>query len=72
MTAKGPDAAAACVLLAFWTTPTMTAGHLVFAIGTSDYIVLGIYFEERDLIALFGNQYRLYRKQVSMLIRCLA
>jgi GNAT superfamily N-acetyltransferase len=72
MTAKGPDAAAACVPLAFWTTPTMTAGHLLFAIGTTDYIVLGVYFEERDLIALFGDQYRRYRKQVSMLIRCLA
>ena len=72
MTAKGPDAAVACVLLAFWTTPTMTAGHLLFAIGTTDFIVLGIYFEEYDLIALFGDQYRRHRTQVSMLIRGLA
>jgi methanethiol S-methyltransferase len=55
-------------LLAFWATPSMTQGHLLFAIGNTGYILLGIWLEERDMIALFGDQYRRYRQQVAMLI----
>jgi protein-S-isoprenylcysteine O-methyltransferase Ste14 len=55
-------------LLAFWATPTMTVGHLLFSIATTAYILIAIQLEERDLIRLFGDQYRRYRREVGMLI----
>ena len=55
-------------VIAFWSTPTMTLGHLLFATVTTAYIVIGATLEERDLIAVFGNEYRDYRKRVAMLI----
>ena len=56
------------LLLGLWSVPVMTAGRLLFALGLSVYILIGIAFEERDLVRQFGERYRTYREQVGMLI----
>jgi protein-S-isoprenylcysteine O-methyltransferase Ste14 len=55
-------------IIAFWAAPVMTVGHLLFAGVTTAYIFVGIYLEERDLVQLFGEQYKRYRAQVGMLV----
>ncbi|WP_313674529.1 methanethiol S-methyltransferase [Mycolicibacterium sp.] len=55
-------------LVAFWAIPTMSAGHLLFAVATSAYVLVAVRLEERDLMAALGDQYRDYRSRVPMLI----
>lgn len=54
--------------LIFWGAPTMSAGHFLFSVGMSAYILIAIHFEERDLVQHIGEPYRRYKEQVPALI----
>jgi methanethiol S-methyltransferase len=55
-------------MLAFWAAPQMSVGRLVFALGMTTYILVGLYFEERDLVRRFGDTYRDYQRATPKLV----
>jgi len=55
------------IIIAFWSTPHMTTGHLLFAAVTTAYILVALRFEEHDLMIIFGEKYADYKHRVSML-----
>lgn len=56
------------LIVAFWATPVMSAGHLMFAAAATGYILLALPLEERDLMTRHGDDYRRYRERVPMLV----
>jgi protein-S-isoprenylcysteine O-methyltransferase Ste14 len=55
-------------LMAIWATPTMSIAHLVFAVASAAYIMIAIYYEEKDLVNHFGSTYVEYKETVPMLV----
>ena len=55
-------------MLGLWTTPVMSTGHLLFALSFTLYILIGLHYEERDLMQTLGEEYKMYRKRVPMLL----
>lgn len=55
-------------LIASWSTPLMTVGHLFYAAMITGYILFGTAIEERDLVADFGDDYLEYRRRVPGLL----
>jgi protein-S-isoprenylcysteine O-methyltransferase Ste14 len=55
-------------IVAFWAAAGMSAGHLLFAVLTTDYIFIGVLLEERELVDLLGDEYRRNKTRVSMIV----
>jgi protein-S-isoprenylcysteine O-methyltransferase Ste14 len=55
-------------ILAFWATPHMSAGHLLFSLATTAYILIALQLEERDLVRFHGAAYQEYQRRISMIV----
>jgi protein-S-isoprenylcysteine O-methyltransferase Ste14 len=55
-------------IIAFWSTPQMTVGHLLFSFATTAYILVAIQLEERDMVGIYGAEYKRYQREVSQII----
>jgi protein-S-isoprenylcysteine O-methyltransferase Ste14 len=55
-------------IIAFWSTPQMTVGHLLFSFATTAYILVAIQLEERDMVGMYGAEYKRYQREVSQII----
>lgn len=55
-------------IIAFWATPKMSVGHLLFAFATTVYILIALQFEEKDLVEIHGEEYEAYQRRVSMIV----
>jgi methanethiol S-methyltransferase len=54
--------------IGLWATPHMTMGHLILATGFTIYILIGVHYEEKDLIKTFGEKYIAYKKEIPKFI----
>ena len=55
-------------IIAFWSTVRMTSGHLLFSVATTAYILIAIRLEERDMVAMYGADYKRYQEEVSQIV----
>jgi methanethiol S-methyltransferase len=55
-------------IIAFWSAPRMTTGHILFSVATTAYILIAIQLEERDMVGMYGADYKRYQREVSQII----
>jgi protein-S-isoprenylcysteine O-methyltransferase Ste14 len=55
-------------IIAFWSAPHMTTGHILFSVATTAYILIAIQLEERDMVGMYGAEYKRYQREVSQII----